>query len=127
MRILNVPLIFYEDFFICIHFITNILNVQVLIDLLVNKLNNVKIILGYIKIKSKSIGGDIMKKVTAEVIVRNTLIVLTFISLIVISFYMTNEIYTCKSHVIDINIALIRNFCNSTLFNIVLWVDNFLL
>lgn len=68
-----------------------------------------------------------MKKVTAEVIVRNTLIVLTFISLIVISFYMTNEIYTCKSHVIDINIELIRNFYNSILFNIVLWVDNFLL
>ena len=68
-----------------------------------------------------------MKKDTGETIVRNILIILTFISIVVISFYMTNEIYTCKSHVIDINIESIRNFCNSTLFNIVLWVDNFLL
>ena len=68
-----------------------------------------------------------MKKMNIEKVVRNCLIVLTFISIIVISFYMTNLIYTEKSLVIDINVETINNFCNSTLFNIILWVDNFLL
>jgi len=60
-------------------------------------------------------------------IIEISLVVLTFISLIINAIYMTNHIYSLESELIALNMEPINNFCNSSIFNVILWVDNILI
>lgn len=60
-------------------------------------------------------------------IVEVILVVLTFISLVINAIYMTNHMYSLESELVMLNMNAINSFCESSFFNIILWVDNILI
>ena len=67
------------------------------------------------------IGGDIMKKINAEPIVRNILITLTFVSLFILFLNYTYAVYD------NGNIDAINNLLVNHINTWVMWIDNILL
>ena len=67
------------------------------------------------------IGGEYMKKINYEIVVRNTLIVLTFISLVIMFLNFTYAVYD------NMNIDLINNILVNYVNTWLMWVDNILL
>ena len=60
-------------------------------------------------------------------IIEVVLVVLTFISIIINAIYFTNHMYSLESELVMLNMEAINKFCESSLFNILLWVDNIMI